>query len=169
MVSFGGFSRIEIVEEVDFMKSVKTKKVLVRPSVIGRFFMFAASGKEEVSALLIGRIEGEYLVIYDIYLCRRSKGSESRVEMDSEEFVNAAKKFERLFVVGWAHSHPGIGVFMSDTDVETQKDFQSMFPDAVALVLDPFQRGKVSYKFFRIVHQKVKEIEYGFLVRKDDF
>jgi proteasome lid subunit RPN8/RPN11 len=39
-------------------------------------------------------------------------------------------------VVGWYHSHPGLGVFMSDLDLRTQR---AGFPHAhqVALVVDP--------------------------------
>ena len=39
-------------------------------------------------------------------------------------------------VVGWYHSHPGMGVFMSDLDLRTQR---AGFPHAhqVALVVDP--------------------------------
>jgi proteasome lid subunit RPN8/RPN11 len=40
-------------------------------------------------------------------------------------------------IVGWYHSHPGYGVFMSEIDVETQGKLLQFSPFVVALVVDP--------------------------------
>ncbi len=40
-------------------------------------------------------------------------------------------------VVGWYHSHPGHGIFMSETDLETQSKLLQFSPFVVALVVDP--------------------------------
>lgn len=39
-------------------------------------------------------------------------------------------------ILGWYHSHPSYGLFMSQTDFETQKSYQKMYDKAVALVFD---------------------------------
>ena len=39
-------------------------------------------------------------------------------------------------IVGWFHTHPGLGVFMSGTDRQTQRNFFSQ-PWQVSLVVDP--------------------------------
>jgi proteasome lid subunit RPN8/RPN11 len=39
-------------------------------------------------------------------------------------------------IVGWYHSHIGAGVFMSETDVQTQLRLQQFSPHVVALVID---------------------------------
>jgi proteasome lid subunit RPN8/RPN11 len=42
-------------------------------------------------------------------------------------------------VVGWFHSHPGLGVFLSGTDLRTQRDcFGAEWQ--IAVVLDPQRR-----------------------------
>jgi proteasome lid subunit RPN8/RPN11 len=38
-------------------------------------------------------------------------------------------------IIGWYHSHPGYGIFMSDTDIQTQSRFQQFSDNVVALVL----------------------------------
>jgi 26S proteasome regulatory subunit N11 len=54
-------------------------------------------------------------------------------------------------VVGWYHSHPGFGCFLSSVDVSTQKNFEQLNPRFVAVVVDPIQsvRGKVVIDAFR--------------------
>jgi proteasome lid subunit RPN8/RPN11 len=39
-------------------------------------------------------------------------------------------------IVGWYHSHIGAGVFMSETDMQTQLGLQQFSPHVVALVID---------------------------------
>ena len=40
-------------------------------------------------------------------------------------------------IVGWYHSHPGHGLFLSQTDVETHMQFCQFSPYTVSLVADP--------------------------------
>ncbi|MFX0067333.1 MAG: hypothetical protein ACFFC7_34870 [Candidatus Hermodarchaeota archaeon] len=41
------------------------------------------------------------------------------------------------FVVGWYHSHPGYGLFLSGRDMATQQRYQKLWRQSIALVLDP--------------------------------
>lgn len=43
-------------------------------------------------------------------------------------------------IVGWIHSHPGHGLFLSRTDVETLTTWTQLDDRAVAVVVDPFLR-----------------------------
>ena len=62
-------------------------------------------------------------------------------------------KFSPEMVVGWYHSHPGFGCWLSSVDVHTQKSFESMAKRAVAVVVDPIQsvKGKVVIDAFRSI------------------
>jgi len=40
-------------------------------------------------------------------------------------------------IVGWYHSHPGHGLFLSQTDIDTHMQFYQFSPYAVSLVADP--------------------------------
>merc|ERR1711916_329721 len=42
-------------------------------------------------------------------------------------------------VVGWYHSHPGFGCWLSGVDVNTQKSFEALNERAVAVVVDSIQ------------------------------
>jgi hypothetical protein len=56
-------------------------------------------------------------------------------------------------VVGWYHSHPGFGCWLSGVDVNTQQSFEALNPRAVAVVVDPIQsvKGKVVIDAFRCI------------------
>lgn len=50
-------------------------------------------------------------------------------------------------VVGWYHSHPGFGCWLSGVDINTQQSFEALSERAVAVVVDPIQsvKGKVRH------------------------
>ncbi len=57
-------------------------------------------------------------------------------------------------VVGWYHSHPGFGCWLSGVDINTQQSFEALSERAVAVVVDPIQSVKGftdSYIFFFVV------------------
>ncbi|PVH48055.1 hypothetical protein PAHAL_4G228900 [Panicum hallii] len=57
-------------------------------------------------------------------------------------------------VVGWYHSHPGFGCWLSGVDIKTQQSFEALNPRAVAAVIDPIQsmKGKVVIDAFRLIN-----------------
>lgn len=60
-------------------------------------------------------------------------------------------------VVGWYHSHPGFGCWLSGVDVGTQKSFEQLNSRAVAVVVDPIQsvKGKVVIDAFRTINPQL--------------
>jgi proteasome lid subunit RPN8/RPN11 len=60
-------------------------------------------------------------------------------------------------VVGWYHSHPGFGCWLSGVDINTQQSFEALNQRAVAVVIDPIQsvKGKVVIDAFRLINPQV--------------
>lgn len=60
-------------------------------------------------------------------------------------------------VVGWYHSHPGFGCWMSGVDINTQQSFEALNQRAVAVVIDPVQsvKGKVVIDCFRLINPQL--------------
>ncbi len=44
-------------------------------------------------------------------------------------------------IVGWVHSHPGLGLFLSRTDIGTFANWRQLDGEAVAVVVDPLMPG----------------------------
>ena len=110
----------------------------------------------EVMGLMLGDYVDDYTVkCIDVFSMPQS-GTETTIESIDEGFqvkmVEMLKQTGRNeIVVGWYHSHPGFGCWLSSTDIGTQQTFEKQVPRTVAVVVDPIQsvRGKVVIDAFR--------------------
>lgn len=71
------------------------------------------------------------------------------VSVEAVDPVFQAKMLDMLkqvgrpeMVVGWYHSHPGFGCWLSGVDINTQQSFEALSERAVAVVVDPIQSVK---------------------------
>lgn len=94
----------------------------------------------EVIGLLAGNVDNKngILNIEDYY----PMGHGTAVYAEIKDYRNYARAFrdikkQKLFICGWAHSHPSYGCFMSNEDMGTQSRYQKLWNKAVALVIDP--------------------------------
>lgn len=124
-----------------------------------RMAMHARSGGAiEVMGVMTGKIVGREFVIMDAYPLP-VEGTETRVNAMGEGLEYMVQYLESLHavdrpenVVGWYHSHPGYGCWLSGIDVGTQFQNQSFQDPFVAIVVDPNQTvaaGKVEIGAFR--------------------
>uniref|UniRef100_A0A914S7D4 MPN domain-containing protein n=1 Tax=Parascaris equorum TaxID=6256 RepID=A0A914S7D4_PAREQ len=83
------------------------------------------------------------------------------VSVEAVDPVFQAKMLDMLkqtgrpeMVVGWYHSHPGFGCWLSGVDINTQQSFEALSDRAVAVVVDPIQsvKGKVVIDAFRTIN-----------------
>ena len=95
----------------------------------------------EVIGLLAGNVDNKngILNIEDYY----PMGHGTAVYAEIKDYRNYARAFrdikkQKLFICGWAHSHPSYGCFMSKEDMGTQTRYQKLWNKAVALVIDPY-------------------------------
>lgn len=140
-----------------------TDAVLVRPSVIAEAIEFCAKhAKNEVAGLLIGRSRGRYVVVERLHTIRRV-GTSIAVDFHPEDFAAALKKVQPPeMIVGWFHSHPRLGVFLSDTDILHQTQSQDQWPEYVALVMDPFSDEGIAFTFFRADGDRYERVPHHF-------
>jgi 26S proteasome regulatory subunit N11 len=115
----------------------------------------------EVMGLMLGTFVDEYTVkVVDVFAMPQS-GTGTAVEavdpVFQQKFMDLLKIVNRPeSVVGWYHSHPGFGCWLSSTDCNTQQSFEKLTARAVALVIDPIQsvKGKVVIDAFRLINQQ---------------
>ena len=118
-----------------------------------RHFALAAEKNLEAMGLLAGRVcrwKGADYVLVDEYLTSRNAATPVSVRFEraglAELVSGLVEKGGKRIIVGWAHSHPGYGCFLSQTDLDTQRAFFGE-PFNVALVVDPLRKEK---KFFKL-------------------
>jgi 26S proteasome regulatory subunit N11 len=113
----------------------------------------------EVMGLMLGEFVDEYTVrVIDVFAMPQSG---TGVSVEAVDPVFQAKMLDMLkqtgrpeMVVGWYHSHPGFGCWLSGVDINTQHSFEALSDRAVAVVVDPIQsvKGKVVIDAFRLIN-----------------
>jgi len=113
----------------------------------------------EVMGLMLGEFVDEYTVRVDDVFAMPQSGT--GVSVEAVDPVFQAKMLDMLkqtgrpeMVVGWYHSHPGFGCWLSGVDINTQQSFEALTSRAVAVVVDPIQsvKGKVVIDAFRLIN-----------------
>ncbi|KAJ1984597.1 multicatalytic endopeptidase [Dimargaris verticillata] len=116
----------------------------------------------EVMGLMLGEFVDDYTVrVIDVFAMPQS-GTGVSVEAIDEAYqasmMEMLKQTGRTeSVVGWYHSHPGFGCWLSSVDVNTQQAFERLNPRSVAVVVDPIQsvKGKVVIDAFRCIDSQL--------------
>lgn len=108
--------------------------------------------------LTLGDFVDDYTVkVIDVFAMPQSG---TGVSVEAVDPVFQAKMLDMLkqtgrpeMVVGWYHSHPGFGCWLSGVDINTQQSFEALTSRAVAVVVDPIQsvKGKVVIDAFRLI------------------
>lgn len=122
-----------------------------------------AHSKETTSVELCGVLIGE--VRFDVsgnylYICGSIRGEKAKNSGVNVSFTNETwdyihevreEKYPKYSIIGWYHTHPGFGIFLSDMDKFIQDYFFNQ-PYHVAMVVDPkassngifaWQEGKI--------------------------
>lgn len=112
----------------------------------------------EVMGLMLGDWVDEYTIkVVDVFAMPQSG---TGVSVEAVDPVFQAKMMDMLkqtgrpeFLVGWYHSHPGFGCWLSGVDMNTHQSFEALNPRTVAVVIDPIQsvKGKVVIDAFRLI------------------
>ncbi|CAN8074794.1 unnamed protein product [Agarophyton chilense] len=112
----------------------------------------------EVMGLMLGDFVDDYTVkVIDVFAMPQSG---TGVSVEAVDPVFQTKMLDMLkqtgrpeVVVGWYHSHPSFGCWLSGVDINTQQSFEQLNPRAIAVVIDPIQsvKGKVVIDAFRLI------------------
>lgn len=146
-------------------------KVYIKQDVYRALEKFAASNtSKELGSILLGshtEALGKTHVVISAYIeAKYTDASASTLTFTHETWDYVYKEKERSFpqdkIVGWQHTHPSYGIFLSNYDLFIQENFFNM-PFQVAYVIDPVQnlRG-----FFCRKNGKIEKLP-GFYVYDD--
>jgi len=145
----GGDTPLVDTSEQIYISSLSLLKMLVH----GR-----AGVPMEVMGLMLGEFVDEYTVkVVDVFAMPQSGTGVSVEAVDpvfQHDMLEMLKQTGRTeMVVGWYHSHPGFGCWLSSVDVNTQQSFEQLHDRSVAVVVDPIQsvKGKVVIDAFRTI------------------
>ncbi|KAI5284497.1 COP9 signalosome catalytic subunit rri1 [Ascosphaera aggregata] len=141
-------------KELNYFKTVR-----ISPIALSKMTIHARSGgSTEVMGLMTGYVLPHEIIVTDAFPLP-VEGTETRVNAQEDaytymvsylELSRSAGRLENA--VGWYHSHPGYGCWLSGIDVETQILQQTANDPFCAVVIDPEKTassGKVEIGAFR--------------------
>ena len=118
-----------------------------------------SGGNIEIMGLMLGYVSGTSIIVTDAFRLP-VEGTETRVNAQEEanaymvNYLTSSREGggRPENAVGWYHSHPGYGCWLSGIDVQTQFTQQMYSDPFVAVVIDPertVSAGKVEIGAFR--------------------
>ncbi|TVY43240.1 COP9 signalosome complex subunit [Lachnellula occidentalis] len=145
------------------------KNVRISAVALLKMVMHARTGGTlEVMGLMQGKISGDTFIVTDAFRLP-VEGTETRVNAQDEAneymvgYLQACRDQGKLEnAVGWYHSHPGYGCWLSGIDVSTQFTQQTFSDPFLAVVIDPdrtISAGKVEIGAFRTYPENYKPTE----------
>lgn len=146
-------------------------KVYIKQSTYKALEKLASSDTtKELGSILIGDYAQEmgktHVMITDFVEAKYTDASASTLTFTHETWDYVHKEHDKKYpdqkIIGWQHTHPNYGIFLSNYDMFIQENFFNM-PFQVAYVIDPIQniRG-----FFQWKNGKVEKLR-GYYIYDD--
>lgn len=146
-------------------------KVYIKQDVYKSLEKLASSDTtKELGSIILGDYSEDLgktnVVISDFIEAKYTDASASTLTFTHETWDYVHKEHEKKFsnkkIVGWQHTHPSYGIFLSNYDMFIQENFFNL-PFQVAYVIDPIQnlRG-----FFQWKNGKVEKLK-GYYIYDD--
>ncbi|TFF98606.1 MAG: hypothetical protein EU541_06605, partial [Promethearchaeota archaeon] len=140
----------EAVEKEDIEESRAEKAVVIEAEAYKTIILYASryanksipkEDWKEIYGVLIGHTDEE--IVYVERAEALTYGHATDVQLNDRHLAFIAEIEDELyetgknqFIVGWFHSHPGLGLFYSYVDLINHIGFQGKNPDAIGLVFD---------------------------------
>ena len=145
--------------ELDTPKPDTSEQIIVSSLALLKMLKHGRAGVPiEVMGLMLGEFIDEYTTkCVDVFAMPQSGTSVSVESVDpvfQAEMLEMLKQTDRdENSVGWYHSHPGWGCWLSSIDCNTQQSFEQLDKRNVAVVIDPIQsvKGKVAIDAFKLI------------------
>lgn len=138
----------------------------------------AEGGSTEVMGMLLGSASPPAFTVTDCFALP-VEATETRVNAMGEAYEYIVKYVDSLEnnsgkrpqIVGWYHSHPGYGCFLSRIDINTQSQNQQFQDPFVAIVIDPIktrEKGVTEIGAFRTKNNQFVTLEVTYFSSKLD-
>ena len=152
--------------------AVKTQPAVVMESEVARKIRqhCRTSMKAEVCGVLIGKNDDDRTLVEACIAGVNAAQGGTHVTFTQDTWEHIYKIKDREYpddkIVGWYHSHPGFGVFLSEHDLFIQENFFSG-PHQIAWVYDPHTDEEGCFGWINAKVEKLSGIRFGYLQSVD--
>jgi proteasome lid subunit RPN8/RPN11 len=149
-----------------FKTAKKTPSIVMESEVARKIRQHARSSmKAEVCGVLIGSNEDERTTVTACIAGINAAQGGTHVTFTQDTWAHIYKIKDREFpddkIVGWYHSHPGFGVFLSEHDTFIHENFFSG-PHQIAWVYDPHTDEEGCFGWVNGKVEKLSGIRFGY-------
>lgn len=146
--------------------AIKTPSIIMESEVARKIRQHSRSSmKAEVCGVLIGSNENDRMTVTACIAGINAAQGGTHVTFTQDTWEHIYKIKDREFpedkIVGWYHSHPGFGVFLSDHDMFIQENFFSG-PHQIAWVYDPHTDEEGCFGWVNGKVEKLSGIRFGY-------
>jgi proteasome lid subunit RPN8/RPN11 len=129
--------------------------VVIKENVLEAILDFSEQDlTRERGGFLLGGVYGkspQYVLVRHFHPAQHAQGNSASLTFTHETWAELTRETEARFptesLVGWQHTHPGFGIFLSGYDLFIHKNFFSQ-PWQVAMVVDP-RRSEFGFYHWR--------------------
>ena len=120
-------------------------RVWIAPEAHQRILAHAQTNTQvELCGVLIGQVQrdafGPFAIVEDVIKGEHARNQGAQVTFTQDTwthiFAEADQRHRGKQIIGWYHTHPGFGIFLSPMDMFIQENFFNL-PWQVAFVVDP--------------------------------
>ena len=146
---------------------IKTQPVVIIEAEVARQIRQHArtSMKAEVCGVLIGTADDERTLVEACIAGINAAQGGAHVTFTQDAWEHIYKIKDKEFpdekIVGWYHSHPGFGVFLSEHDLFIQENFFSN-PQQIAWVYDPHTDEEGCFGWVNGKTEKLSGVRFGY-------
>lgn len=155
----------EEIKDFNLSSIPQVKSVTILGNLLDKMTKYS---KEAIPREAIGLLGGKELRANELMVSKIlfvTEGNEVSVSFSDDDFNAFEEILEKdCYCLGWWHSHPGYGLFLSQTDINTHIfSFQLHNALSVALVVEPTKinmNGRASFQFYQVVREMGKDPRY---------
>jgi proteasome lid subunit RPN8/RPN11 len=150
------------------IKAEAYKTIILYSSRYANKFIPAKDWRE-IYGILIGYADDDFVYIEKAEAL--TYGHATNVQLDEKHYGFIEQIQEKLekneatkgyYMIGWFHSHPGLGLFFSYIDLINQLGFQARNDDFCGLVFDHTLLGKKKQEIVKGTEHKITKYDTGF-------
>ncbi|CAG5111202.1 Oidioi.mRNA.OKI2018_I69.chr2.g5532.t1.cds [Oikopleura dioica] len=113
-----------------------TVPALLGPEFLKYAFVNSSQNIETIGMLFAKSLQGRFQIT--TCLLPKQKGTHDSCTTTNEEQIwEFQSQHPELIMLGWIHTHPDYQAFLSSVDMHNQYLYQSLLPEALALVVSP--------------------------------
>lgn len=135
----------------EIVRTESPLQVHISTALMESFLRVAKSNTDrslETCGVLAGLLKNRKFYVTSLIIPKQESTSDSCQTTNEEEIFDYQDK-QSLFTLGWIHTHPTQSCFMSSIDVHTHYSYQTMLPEAIAIVMAPRDSTK-KHGIFRL-------------------